>query len=54
MIEDSDAGVEAANRAGMKVVGFANPNSHNQKLNKANLVVDDFINEWDQIKKLLR
>ena len=54
VIEDSDAGVEAANRAGMKVVGFANPNSHNQKLNKANLVVDDFINEWDQIKKLLR
>jgi len=54
VIEDSDAGVEAANRAGMKVIGFANPNSHNQKLNKANLVVEDFMNEWDQIQKLLR
>ncbi|BES63602.1 HAD family hydrolase [Gottschalkiaceae bacterium SANA] len=54
VIEDSDAGVEAANRAGMKVIGFANPNSHNQKLNKANLVVEDFMKEWDQIQKLLR
>lgn len=54
VIEDSDAGVEAARRAGMKVVGFANPNSHNQKLNEANLVVDDFMGEWDQIQKLLR
>ena len=54
VIEDSDAGVEAARRAGMKVVGFANPNSHNQKLNEVDLVVDDFISEWDQIQKLLR
>jgi HAD superfamily hydrolase (TIGR01509 family) len=54
VIEDSDAGVESANRAGMNVIGFANPNSHNQKLNKANLVVDDFMNQWDQIQKLLR
>ena len=54
VIEDSDAGVEAAKRAGMKVVGFANPNSHNQKLNEADLVVDDFMAEWDQIQKLMR
>lgn len=54
VIEDSDAGILAAKRAGMKVVGYANPNSHNQQLNEADLVVKDFMGEWDQIQKLLR
>ena len=54
VIEDSDAGLMAAKRAGMKAIGYANPNSHNQQLNEADLVVDDFMGEWDQIQKLLR
>lgn len=54
VIEDSDAGLLAAKRAGMKAVGYANPNSHNQQLNEADLVVNDFMGEWDQIQKLLR
>lgn len=54
VIEDSDAGVLAAKKAGMKAIGYANPNSHNQQLNEADLVVNDFMGEWDQIQKLLR
>lgn len=54
VIEDSDAGLLAAKRAGMKAIGYANPNSHNQQLNEADLVVNDFMGEWDQIQKLLR
>jgi len=42
VIEDSKLGVEAAKRAGMKCIGFRNPNSGNQDLSKADLIVDDF------------
>jgi len=42
VIEDSKLGVEAAKRAGMKCVGFRNPNSGKQDLSKADLIVDDF------------
>jgi beta-phosphoglucomutase-like phosphatase (HAD superfamily) len=54
VIEDSDAGVEAARRAGMRVIGYDNPNSHNQQLKEADLVVKNFMGEWNQIQKLLR
>lgn len=42
VIEDSKLGVEAAKRAGMICVGFRNPNSGNQDLSKADLIIDDF------------
>ena len=41
VIEDSNHGVTAAKRARMKCVGFRNPNSGNQDLSEADLVVDD-------------
>jgi len=44
-IEDSDRGVEAAKRAGVKVIGFLNPNSYNQQLNGADAIIHSF-NEW--------
>ena len=42
VIEDSKNGVHAAKAAGMKCVGYFNPNSGNQDLSKADLVIDDF------------
>ena len=46
VIEDSKNGVKAAKAAGMKCVGYKNPNSGNQNLEKADLIVDsyDFLN----------
>jgi beta-phosphoglucomutase family hydrolase len=42
VIEDSENGVKAAKAAGMKCVGFRNPNSGNQDLKKADLIVDTY------------
>ena len=42
VIEDSNHGVTAAKRADMKCVGFQNPNSGNQDLSAADLIIDDF------------
>jgi beta-phosphoglucomutase family hydrolase len=42
VIEDSNKGVLAAKSAGMKVVGFINPNSGNQDINMANMVIRSF------------
>ncbi len=42
VVEDAKLGVEAATRAGMKCVGYRNPNSGNQDLSKADWVVSDF------------
>ncbi len=42
VIEDSTLGVEAAKSAGIKCLAFRNPNSGNQDLSKADLVIDDF------------
>jgi HAD superfamily hydrolase (TIGR01509 family) len=41
VIEDSNHGVTAAKRAGMKCIGFKNPNSGDQDLSKADLIIDD-------------
>ena len=53
VIEDAANGVAAAKSAGMKCIGLKNPNSGNQDLSKADLVVNNF-NELDLdiIKKL--
>ncbi len=42
VIEDSKNGVLAAKAAGMRCVGFKNPNSGNQDLGKADLIVDNY------------
>ncbi|MDI3311034.1 MAG: HAD-IA family hydrolase, partial [Thermoanaerobacterium sp.] len=42
VIEDSNKGVLAAKSAGMKVVGFINPNSGNQDINMADMVIRSF------------
>jgi HAD superfamily hydrolase (TIGR01509 family) len=39
VIEDTYNGIEAARKAGLKVVGYINPSSGNQNLNNADLVV---------------
>jgi len=41
VIEDSNHGVTAAKRAKMKCVGFHNPNSGNQDLDQADLIIRD-------------
>lgn len=42
VIEDSKNGVIAAKKAGMKCIGYINPNSGNQDLSEANVVISDF------------
>ena len=42
VVEDARLGVEAAKKAGMKVVGYRNPDSGDQDLSRADMVVDDF------------
>ncbi|WP_071392992.1 HAD family hydrolase [Bacillus tuaregi] len=39
VLEDSKAGIEAANKAGMKTIGYQNPDSGNQDLAKARHIV---------------
>jgi HAD superfamily hydrolase (TIGR01509 family) len=40
VLEDAHLGVEAAKRAGMRCIGYRNPNSGAQDLSKADVVVD--------------
>ena len=42
VIEDSSHGVTAAKRADMKCIGFQNPNSGNQDLTSADLIIHNF------------
>ena len=42
VIEDSKNGTLAAKAAGMKCIGFKNPNSGNQNLEKADLITDNY------------
>jgi beta-phosphoglucomutase len=43
VIEDSQAGIEAALAAGMKVVGVAHDKKHGKTLKEANMIVGDFV-----------
>jgi HAD superfamily hydrolase (TIGR01509 family) len=53
VIEDSNHGVTAAKRANMKCVGYSNPNSGNQDLSQADLIIDDFYKlTWEDIQQL--
>jgi beta-phosphoglucomutase family hydrolase len=42
VIEDSENGVKAAKAAGMKCIGFLNPNSGAQNLNSADVIIKSF------------
>jgi HAD superfamily hydrolase (TIGR01509 family) len=42
VVEDSPRGIEGARAAGMATVGFQNPNSGDQNLSAADLVIDSF------------
>ena len=42
VIEDSQNGITSAKAAGMKCIGFANPNSGAQDLSKADLIIHSF------------
>lgn len=46
VIEDSENGVKAAKSAGMKCIGFKNPNSGNQDLSAADWIINSF-DEFD-------
>ena len=52
VIEDSFNGVKGAKAAGMKCIGFRNPESGNQDLSAADLVIDSF-RETDKIFRFL-
>ena len=55
VIEDAFAGVQAAKAAGMKCIGYKNPNSGKQDLSDADLIVESFSElSLDSIKKLLQ
>jgi beta-phosphoglucomutase len=41
-VEDAKLGIEAAKRARMKVIGYRNPNSGDQDLSRADMIVNDF------------
>jgi HAD superfamily hydrolase (TIGR01509 family) len=54
VIEDSPHGIKGAKRAGMKAVGFTNPNSGCHDLSRADLVIDSFsLENVERILKLL-
>lgn len=54
VIEDSEHGVAAAKRGGMKCIGFTNPNSGQQDLSKADLICEDLRNlNLEILKNLL-
>lgn len=44
IIEDSTFGIEAAKAANVACIGFINPNSGNQKLDKADVLIESFDN----------
>lgn len=51
VIEDSFHGVTAAKAAGMKCIGYRNPNSGNQDLSQADAILDSFLSV--QIEEIL-
>jgi beta-phosphoglucomutase family hydrolase len=42
VVEDAKLGIEAAKSAGMKVIGYRNPNSGDQDLSRADMIIHDF------------
>ena len=42
VVEDAKSGVEAAKNAGMKCIGYKNPNSGDQDLTNADIIIDAF------------
>lgn len=55
VIEDAKSGVEAAKAAGMKCIGFSNPNSGKQDLSRADLIISNYKDiGLDEIKDLFK
>ncbi|WP_320178370.1 HAD family hydrolase [Roseovarius pacificus] len=54
VIEDSEHGVRAAVDAGMRCIGFANPNSGNQNLSKADYIIRNMSDAESLIEKSSR
>ncbi len=55
VVEDSNNGVRAAKAAGMFCAGFVNPNSGNQELSAADLIIYDFsVDSTEKILQLLK
>ncbi len=52
VIEDSENGVRAGKAAGMRVIGYQNPNSGNQNLSEADLVIDNYV-DFPYIEQVL-
>lgn len=54
VIEDSTNGVLAAKKAGMKCIGFNNPNSGKQDLSPADMIIDSYSKiNYEKMMKLL-
>lgn len=54
VIEDSANGVRAAKAAGMRCIGFQNPNSGRQDLGMADLIINHFGKERNKILQFIR
>ena len=53
VIEDSESGIIAAKKAGLKCIGFQSPNSGDQNLNQADVVVNDLSSiHYQMLQKL--
>lgn len=52
VVEDSRNGVLAAKSAGMKCIGFKNPNSGNQDLSRSDVILDSF--NIEKFEKIIR
>jgi beta-phosphoglucomutase-like phosphatase (HAD superfamily) len=42
VFEDSESGIRAAKYAGMKVVGVSRDRNHKRKLEKADMIIEDY------------
>jgi len=53
VIEDSENGVKAAKAAGMRCIGFKNPNSGKQDLSRSDVVIEGFFDLTDEMLQSL-
>jgi len=53
VIEDTENGIEAAKRGGMKAIGYMTKYHKREELKKAGLIIDNFTElSYDKIKRL--
>ena len=51
VVEDSAFGIQAAKAAGMFAIAFDSPNTHNQDLSAADVIVDDLIKVKEEVSQ---